>query len=229
LVHDVPHCTSCTFTSKVGRVLDTEAAPSRRERKKSATREALHEAALSLTEERGLAAVTVDAIADRADVATRTFFNHFGTKVDAVLGRDPDRGERLAQAVEDRPAGDSPLEVLRDVLVDDIARRDATVSDLLRRMRVVRSEPALLAALSVSCEDVERQMTDAVARRVGVDPAIDVYPSLLVVASLNAVRVAMLRWCDQGGDRPVETLVHHVFDQLAAGLSRPLVAAGAAR
>ena len=44
---------------------------SRRERKKQATRQALYEAAFVLVEEHGLAAVTVEAIADRADVATR--------------------------------------------------------------------------------------------------------------------------------------------------------------
>ena len=41
----------------------------RRERKKLATRQALHLAALALAEEHGLAAVTVEAIAERSDEA----------------------------------------------------------------------------------------------------------------------------------------------------------------
>jgi AcrR family transcriptional regulator len=76
---------------------------SRRERKKNATREAIHEAALSLTEELGLTGVTLEAITQRADVSPRTFFNYFPSKVHAVPGRDPDRTAGVEQALESRP------------------------------------------------------------------------------------------------------------------------------
>ena len=68
--------------------MSVQLAPSRRERKKQATRQALHEAAFTLAEERGLTGTTVEAIAERADVAPRTFFNYFTCKEDAVLDRD---------------------------------------------------------------------------------------------------------------------------------------------
>ena len=60
-----------------------------RERKKLATRLALHEAALRLVAERGLDKVSIDDIAARADVSPRTFFNYYATKDDAVIGLDP--------------------------------------------------------------------------------------------------------------------------------------------
>ncbi len=81
---------------------------SRRERKKQATRQALHEAAFVLVEEHGLAVVTVEAIADRADVATRTFFNYFSSKEEAVLDRDPGRPEALRRALLERPPARTP-------------------------------------------------------------------------------------------------------------------------
>jgi AcrR family transcriptional regulator len=89
---------------------------SRRERKKQATRQALHEAAFGLVEENGLAAVTVEAIADRADVATRTFFNYFSAKEDAVLDRDPGRPEAVRQALLERPEAEDALTALRRVM-----------------------------------------------------------------------------------------------------------------
>ena len=86
-----------------------------RERKKLATRLALHEAALRLVAERGLDAVSVDDIADRADVSPRTFFNYFPSKVDAILGLDPEAPRQQADAFLDRPAGESPVQALRAV------------------------------------------------------------------------------------------------------------------
>ncbi len=56
-----------------------------RERKKSATKEALSHAALNLALERGLAGATAEAIADAVEVSARTFHNYFTSKEDAVL------------------------------------------------------------------------------------------------------------------------------------------------
>src|SRR6185312_16317717 len=50
----------------------------------------IHEAAVALVLEKGLAATTVDAVAAVAGVSRRSFFNYFPTKEDAVLGtREP--------------------------------------------------------------------------------------------------------------------------------------------
>jgi AcrR family transcriptional regulator len=64
--------------------------PSLRERKKVETWTAIHEAAASLAQERGLEQATVEVIAETAGVSPRTFFNYFPGKEDAVLGlREP--------------------------------------------------------------------------------------------------------------------------------------------
>src|SRR6202044_1259309 len=102
------------------------APASRRERKKNATREAIHNAALSLTEELGLAGVTVEAITERADVAPRTFFNYFASKVHAVLGNDPERAARVVQALGNRPPEEAPLQALRHAFLENFLSEEST-------------------------------------------------------------------------------------------------------
>jgi AcrR family transcriptional regulator len=58
--------------------------PGRRERRKQELRGRLLEAAKLLFDERGIAATTVAEICTRADVAQKTFFNHFATKQDLL-------------------------------------------------------------------------------------------------------------------------------------------------
>jgi AcrR family transcriptional regulator len=58
--------------------------PSRRERRKQEIRGRLLEAARTLFDQKGFGATTVDEICERADVAQKTFFNHFPTKQHVV-------------------------------------------------------------------------------------------------------------------------------------------------
>ncbi|MDQ4112238.1 MAG: TetR/AcrR family transcriptional regulator, partial [Actinomycetota bacterium] len=60
--------------------------PNARERQKRERRLALIEAAQRLVGERGLDDVTVEEISAAAGLSTRTFFNYFDSKDDAVLG-----------------------------------------------------------------------------------------------------------------------------------------------
>jgi len=63
---------------------------SRRERKKQELQNRILQSAQQLFEEKGVSATTVAEICEVADVATKTFFNHFSTKQQLV--------ERLAHA-----------------------------------------------------------------------------------------------------------------------------------
>lgn len=57
-----------------------------RERKKAATRSAIHDAGMRLFAERGFAGTTVDDIADEAGVSRATVFAYFPTKEEIVFG-----------------------------------------------------------------------------------------------------------------------------------------------
>ncbi|MDR6866092.1 AcrR family transcriptional regulator [Microbacterium resistens] len=57
----------------------------RRERKKTLTRRAIHEAALRFVEQQGLDGTTVEQICEAVDISPRTFFNYFPSKSAAAL------------------------------------------------------------------------------------------------------------------------------------------------
>ncbi len=61
-----------------------EKSPSRQMRKRTATREAIIDAAETLLDDGGLDAVTLPAVSNRADVALQTIYNRVGTR-DALL------------------------------------------------------------------------------------------------------------------------------------------------
>src|SRR4051794_41797661 len=91
-----------------------------RERKKRATRQALHGAALRLVAERGFDDVPIEDIAAAADVSPRTFFNYFGSKEDVIVNPDPDRVERLRGLLAEHTADEPPLDVLESVLIESL-------------------------------------------------------------------------------------------------------------
>jgi AcrR family transcriptional regulator len=194
-------------------------ASSRRERKKQATRRAIHEAAFTMVEEHGLSGVTVEAISDRAGVAPRTFWSYFSSKEDAVLDRDPARPEGLRAALLGRPPDEDILTALRRVLDEDLAGRVVDRSRALRRGLLVRGEPQLMAAVAATYDEIERALVQGVAERMGLDPDTDLFPGLIVNAVCGAYRIAQLRWSDRKGRPSLQDLVDEAFEHLARGLA----------
>lgn len=215
-----------------------------RERKKVATRQALRAAATRLIGDRGLHAVTVEDIAGAANVSTRTFFNYFASKEDAVVGWDPDLIAELLNALRERPTEELAFAALSAVLVETIGSFGTEPRAFLDRLSVIRREPQLLATQVARWADIERQLVDVLAERQvreachpGVlsrddpaeqdpaeqDPAVatGAHAALVVATALAACRVAVMTWCERNGTDQITDLVSANLDTLAAGLSEP--------
>lgn len=200
--------------------MTTDVAPmGHRERKKQATRQAIHEAAFDLVEELGLSGTTIEAISERAGVAPRTFWSYFGSKEDAVINRDPEWAEAMHRDLLGRPAEEDAATALRLVLEEHLSQRLVRSDRAVRRQQLIRREPHLMAAVAASYDEIERALTDAVAERLGTDPVADMRPGILVVASSGVCRVAVQRWTDQQGRLPFEAILAEAFEELAEGVA----------
>ena len=192
-----------------------------RERKKLATRSALHVAALQLVDERGLDDVSVDDIAERADVSPRTFFNYFPSKVDAVIGLDPAAQQLQVEAFLGRPADESPVEALRAVAREQAVEMAGDTELWPLRLKVMDAHPAILGRLAAVFGESEKVLAAAIAERTGTRVGVDAYPALLAGVAGAAMRTSLHRWFTGDFTAPLPDLVDETWDLLTAGLPAP--------
>ncbi|MCK8646991.1 TetR/AcrR family transcriptional regulator [Mycobacterium colombiense] len=104
----------------------------RLERRKREVRERILKAAFDLFLDRGVGATTIEEICERADVANRTFFNHFATRQDMVRALAEQRLVNLHDVVFDRADEAIPARLVG--VFDDIAGTLAGSGDTYREM-----------------------------------------------------------------------------------------------
>ena len=203
----------------------TEPPVSLRERKKLATRRVLRRAALGLVAERGTANVTVEEIAEAANVSPRTFFNYFPSKEAALFGGDPDRAAELRERVARQAPGEAGARRAArgaragaEAMADELRSLGGDPADWLRRMRVARTDPHVRAAHAAQMAAIERALAEGLAARLGADPETDPYPGVLAAAAVGVFRACMAFWACSGGAVPLGHLVDQAFQALAGGL-----------
>ncbi|WP_046469644.1 TetR family transcriptional regulator [Allosalinactinospora lopnorensis] len=198
-----------------------------RERKKRATRRALEREAVRLVLERGMDNVTVDDIAAAADVSTRTFFNYFASKDDALIGGGPPRPtpEARERFISGGPTGDLMAD-LKDYLAsitegdrDDLRE---IMSKVRLRERLVEQEPQLMPHVMANFAAMERDMVADVADRLRARPE-DVRPRLVAALAAALMRFSVRRIEDVDDDTEIDLrrLLDETFDLLRTTFTEP--------
>lgn len=137
---------------------------SRRERRKLEVRGRILEAALALFRERSFAEAKVADICERADVAHKTFFNHFPAKQDLVRQIAQHAIDELLVDIETaRKEGHSTAERL-DRFFSGMARRSLEAGPMFRE---VVSELVHVVHESGSRSEQARRLHDAFGAIVG--------------------------------------------------------------
>ena len=191
-----------------------------RERKKAATRAALSRAAVRLALERGVEGVTIEAIAEEADVSARTFHNYFPGKEEAIVAPLFEGARAAIDDLRGRPADEPIWDSLRHVLLH-VLLPSRSHDERVALLRVVAAEPALVARQLLEFKEMEREIATVIAARTGTDVERDLYPHLMAEAAGAAMRAAVEFWMKGGTDADLNALVHEAFDRLRAGLPGP--------
>lgn len=195
-----------------------------RERKKRETRLALSQATIRLALERGLDNISVEDIADAANVSERTFRNYFTSKAEAIVASHVERGQRTAEALRARPADEPLWDALVQAVVvqfepppgaDPQPRNDQYTGALQKLL----AEPAVQHEVFRAHTTAQDELTAAVADRTGTD-AGDLYPQVVAAVVSAGLGTTMAHWA-RDSDRSLVALLRETFDRIRAGLPDP--------
>ncbi len=172
-----------------------EIVPNRFERRRIRNREALLKAAVELFQSRGVRATKLEDICDRADVAPRTFFNHFETREHLYRAILVERAKGMAAMLDVRAEAPEPFdENLRTFL--------AAIAGWLAAHPAYREMVREMLALGFGGEREGTQLLqDAlvrfVASGVGRGEVTDRHePEVLADLLMGAVVTSLRHWCE---------------------------------
>jgi AcrR family transcriptional regulator len=184
------------------------------------TRQSIIEAAYGLFEQRGFHATTVDDIAERADVAPRTFFRYFPTK-ESVLFPNAEAKlqvvrERLAERPADEPIGESLIAVMFSLGNEAVDRRQ---SDLIRQLSA-EAENLLRTQRREMMEQFSEGLAAVVSERTGV-PVNDVGLQAMLSSLMACMAAAVHCWLDDGARGELRPYLDRALESCRSAFAAP--------
>ncbi|MFI7596639.1 TetR/AcrR family transcriptional regulator [Actinoplanes sp. NPDC049681] len=191
--------------------------PGLRERKKAATRQALHEAAVRLAMAHGADKITVEAVADEAGVSRRTFSNYFANKEEAVLYGDRQRIGALIEIVRARPEAEGPWAALTGAAREFYEQLGELDPQWVAQSRLMRTQPALAAQQVSTYAVLERELAAAVAERSTKPDPLELRARLMAGAFMTAMRVSLHVWLEAPDETSLSELVQRSLAETGRG------------
>jgi AcrR family transcriptional regulator len=194
-----------------------------RERKKRETRLALSQATIRLALAHGLDNVSVEDIAAAANVSDRTFRNYFASKAEAVVASHVERGQRTAEVLRERPAGEPLWDAIVHAVLAQFEPQDAGQPPNDRyaaALQKLLAEPAIQQEVFRAHAMAQDELTAAIADRTGTS-AGELYPQIVAAVVNAGLGAALIRWTRDPTGSSLVALLREIFDQIRAGLPEP--------
>lgn len=148
-------------------------------------------AATELFRQKGFTETTIDEIADRADVAQRTFFRYFPSKEAVLFAEFEDMHANLLERLALRPLDEAPLVSLYHALHAYVEEIQARFESLSWVVKVAEECAGFGVEKAVMQLRMTANVTDALAARLGVDPKSDPRPAAWASIMLSCFGAAM--------------------------------------
>jgi AcrR family transcriptional regulator len=193
----------------------TATQPSLRERQRDDARRLIHEATLDLFEEQGVNATTVQQIADRVGISSRTFFRYFKTKERAALLAHTRLMDDLAELDVRGLTLSEAFGVVQSMMG---AAMDTGVhperSDSGRLARLMAAEPDFAGYVCAQDFDLAEQLRALLEKQLPDEDRLGVV--VLAESAIMSWRVSWIQW---GGsaERP-PSAVHAQVTEALRGL-----------
>lgn len=172
--------------------------------------------ALRLFRERGFGDTTVEDIAAAADVAPRTFFRYFPTKVDVLFGDHDALLAALRDTLAARRPGEPVVRAVRRWAQEGLDHVLVDPARYLTRSALAASIPAALARSRQLDAEFEEAIAQAIA---GAAAATDLPARMAARAAWAATRAARDVWLASDGERDPRRLVDEAFDLVERGFA----------
>ena len=190
-----------------------------REAKRERTYRRMEKAAVELALQHGSEHVTVEQICAASEVSARTFFNYFGSKEGALIGRGkrtptPELREAFINA-------DGPIlsDLLR--LITQSAFANQPDVDLIRsRRRLFESEPELAIQSFARTAGVRDEYMAIARERIRLkeptmsDPDVDDDARVATAVLMGVMHVVGNRWLESDGTADFDHLIDQALDRL---------------
>lgn len=185
------------------------------------TRQALEKAALRLILKKGFEDTTIEEISESAGVSARTFFRHFATKEDVLIGDQSAFRESLSRGFASRPPSEPILESVKQALLELAREYESDRDHHLLAAQVGGQIPSVVARGIQHQRSWEDLISDSCAKRLGVDSTTDPRPRLIAGATVIALALAIGRWVESNGRSQLEDLFCETLDLLQDNFGLP--------
>lgn len=185
------------------------------------TRQAIAEAARALFRERGFHATTIDDIAERADVAPRTFFRYFPTKESVLFAHSDDKLKSIRQRVLARPVDEPAFETIVAVLQGMACDMSADSEWRSLVSQVLEENPALhQSQRREMLEETSNALAKALAEREGL-PEPDLRLQAVTAATVACVATGLGAWLHAPDSGDVIPYIEQALDAARSAFAKP--------
>lgn len=178
----------------------------------------LERAALELFVERGFAETTVPEITARAGLTTRTFFRHFTDKREVLFSSEDEAPAMVAGLLADAPASLGPMALIAYGLETRAAGLQDRREYLRTRRTVIRADNGLRE------RELRKvaELSDAITKGFRSRDNDELTSALAAQIAVTTFSIAIGRWLDQDGEKPLADLVRDTLSALQAITADPV-------